>query len=90
MLGGGAIALYGIGSALAEVVGLYESALEDPLDAPEGQEQQASDNMIRDVVIGVVGIPPLLLGSVLFYAGLRHKRRDRRRFARSAPGAGGW
>jgi len=90
MLLGGAVALYGIGNALIELVGLYETALDAPLDAPEGQESQVSRAMIRNAIIGVAGIPPLLVGSVLFYVSLRKRRRARRRHARSAPGAGGW
>ena len=90
MLGGGALALYGIGTALTEVIGLYESALDAPLDAPPDQEKEASEAMIRDVVIGAVGIPPLLVGSALVFAGFRARRKARRRVARSAPGAGGW
>lgn len=90
MIGGGGVALYGIGSALTEVVGLYQTALTDPLEAPEGQEEAASREMIRSVVIGGVGIPPFLIGSAMVYASLRVRRQKRRRIGRSAPGAGGW
>ena len=90
MIGGAGVALYGIGSALTELVGLYESALNEPLDAPEGQEEAASRSMIRSAIIGGVGIPPFLIGSTLVYTTIRIKRQRRRRVGRSAPGAGGW
>jgi hypothetical protein len=84
------VAVYGIGSALLELTGLYESALTDPLNAPADQEEVASREMIRSVIIGGLGIPPTLLGSIMFYGWLRARRKARRRHARSAPGAGGW
>lgn len=90
MLGGGGVALYGIGGALSELVGLYDTALTDPLGAPEGQEEAASQGMIRHVIIGGVGIPPFLIGSTIVYTTIRINRQKRRRVGRSAPGAGGW
>jgi len=87
VLFGGAIALYGIGGALLE---LYEGALVAPLASPPGEEARVSRAMIRNAIIGVVGIPPLLIGSGIFYASFRRTRRARRRYARSAPGAGAW
>jgi hypothetical protein len=90
MLIGAAIALYGVGSALLELTGLYESALTDPLGAPADQEALASRSMIRSVIIGALGIPPMIVGSYMFLGLLRARRRARRRHARSAPGAGGW
>jgi hypothetical protein len=90
MLAGSAVALYGIGTALTELTGLYQSALTDPLGGPEDQEEQVSHHMIQDVIIGGLGVPPMLVGSYMFLGLLRAKRRARRRHVRSAPGAGGW
>jgi len=89
---GTAILLYGIGDALLDLIGLYQTALNTPLDAPPDYEQHVSHAMLVSVAIGAIGIPPLLIGSYLFYSTLRrqHRERQRRRGARSAPGAGGW
>lgn len=89
---GTAIMLYGIGDALLDLVGLYQTALDAPLDAPPDYEQHVSSDMLWSVGIGAIGIPPLLIGSFLLHSLIHKKLRERRRHrsARSAPGAGGW
>lgn len=70
LLLGMAIALYGIGGALVQVIGLYQGALSDPLGQPDGAEKAASSQMMHFVVIGLFGIPPLLIGTVLLKIGM--------------------
>lgn len=64
-----AIVLYGIGFALKEFVGMYSSAIDTPLDSPEGGEKGVSERMIHYVIIGAVGIPPLMVGSAMMGMG---------------------
>ena len=64
-----AIVLYGIGFALKEFVGMYSSAIESPLDSPVGGEKGVSERMIRYVIIGAIGIPPLMVGSAMMGMG---------------------
>ena len=68
-LGGMAVVLYGLGSALLELIGLYSSALNTPLDNPAGGEQGVSNRMFRYVIIGACGVPPMLVGSVMLSIG---------------------
>ena len=68
-VGGLAVVLYGIGFALKEFVGMYSSAIESPLDSPEGGEKGVSERMIRYVIIGAIGIPPLMVGSAMMGMG---------------------
>lgn len=74
---GMAIALYGIGGALVQVIGLYQSAMADPLGQPEGAEKAVSSEMMRFVVIGLFGLPPLIIGSVLLKIGMYQRLRRR-------------
>jgi hypothetical protein len=68
-LGGMAVVLYGLGSALVELIGLYSSALSAPLDGPAGGEQAVSQRMFRFAIIGACGVPPMLVGSVMLSIG---------------------
>jgi hypothetical protein len=66
-----AVVLYGLGSALKELVGLYAGALNDPLADPAGGgERGVSARMTRDAWIGAAGVLPLLVGSFLLNLGL--------------------
>ena len=68
-VGGLAVVLYGIGFALKEFVGMYSSAIEAPLETPEGGEKGVSERMIRYVIIGACGIPALMVGSAMMGMG---------------------
>ncbi|HMN39381.1 MAG TPA: hypothetical protein PKE29_00950 [Phycisphaerales bacterium] len=72
LLAGTAVVLYGLGAAIMELVHLYGSALSDPMaDTPGvGAERGVSDRMIRDVIIGAIGVPPMVIGSVMLGMGL--------------------
>jgi len=69
-VGGMAVALYGLGSALLELVGLYSGALNAPLDTPAGGEQAVSHRMLRFAIIGACGVPPLIVGSAMLSIGM--------------------
>lgn len=75
---GGAVVLVGLFGALSELIGLYSSAMNDPLaaDAPEGRAVGAA--MFRWAVVGAVGVPLLLVGSVLLKLSLFQRLRGRR------------
>jgi len=77
LIGGGVI-LYGASLAIVPLVGMYQGALEHPLDDPKGGEQGVSDQMLHGVKIGAIGVLPMIAGSVLLKAGafqlLRRKR----------------
>ena len=68
--GGLALTLYGLGTAILELVGLYSNAVNAPLDNPTGGEQGVSQRMIRAAILGACGVPPMILGSVLLGIGL--------------------
>jgi hypothetical protein len=69
-VGGLAVVLYGLGSALMELVGLYTGAINAPLDNPPGGEKGVSDRMIRGVIIGAIGVGPMLVGSAMLGMGV--------------------
>ena len=76
--GGMALALYGLGSAILELVGLYSSTLSAPLDNPPGGGEQAvSQRMLHSAILGACGIPPMIVGSVMLGVGLWGRLRRR-------------
>ncbi len=78
LLIGAAVMLYGLGTALLELMGLYQGALSDPLGQPEGAETDISRRMIRAAITGALGIPPFLVGAVLLKITLIQRLRRRR------------
>lgn len=74
------IGVGGVYLALEPVIGLYDSALNDPLDNagddPDAKELQAQ--VFTGVIVGGVGVPFLVLGTILFVTGRRRARRLRR------------
>ena len=83
------IVLYGMGSALRGLSAIYSNALESPLDEPSvgnensrggaTGEKAISQKMLESVLVGSIGLPPLLIGSVLLKWGIfsRWRRRSR-------------
>jgi hypothetical protein len=69
-VGGLAVVLYGLGSALMELFGLYSGAINAPLDNPPGGEKGVSDRMIRGVIIGAIGVGPMIVGSAMLGMGM--------------------
>lgn len=95
------IVLYGFGSALKGLTTIYSNALESPLDEPtlgagtrEGEtaqggavgEKAISERMINSVMVGAIGVPPLIVGSVLLkwamFSRWRRKVRERQVYQR--------
>lgn len=62
---GGLPILYGVGSALLALIGLYEANITDPLNQPEGAERTIAAEMFRAVIIGGVGVPIFIVGAVM-------------------------
>lgn len=89
-LGGGGVLVYGAGMALVPLVGMYQGAVDHPLDQPEGAEEGVSREMLHGVKIGAIGVVPLLAGSVLLkvamFQRLRAGREKRDLIARKKPG----
>lgn len=80
LLIGGLLVLYGIGTAVLSLAGLYEANLTEPMNQPEGSEDAASGAMMRGVFIGLAGVPLFIAGAVLLKVTLiqriaRSKRR---------------
>ncbi|MGD9688567.1 MAG: hypothetical protein AB7K52_03610 [Phycisphaerales bacterium] len=75
MLLGAAIILFGFGSAVTELVGMYRHAMDDAL--ADGNEQQVASNMWRGAMIGLVGVPPFLIGNFLLGRGLLARLRGK-------------
>ncbi len=69
-LGGLSVVLYGVGFALKELLGLYTSAVERPLENPVGGEKGVSDRMMRFVIIGAIGVVPMMVGSAMLGMGV--------------------
>lgn len=82
MLIGGGVMLVGIVMALLELASLYQGALDDPLGQPTGTEDTVRLGMLHWAGIGAIGIPPFLVGVVMFKGGI--VRRLRRMAARKA------
>ena len=77
---GAGVMLYGLGTALSELFGLYQGALSDPLAEPKVGEKETSKAMIRAAIIGASGIPFFIVGSVLLKITLFQRlARGRRR-----------
>ena len=80
LLVGGLLVLYGIGSAVLLLAGLYEANLTDPMNQPEGSEDATAGAMMRAVIIGAAGVPLFVIGAVMLKVTLiqriaRSKRR---------------
>lgn len=77
------VVLYGLGSALLELGSLYQGALNDPLgnsSVSSGNEEPArvvGNHMWQYAIIGMIGIPPLLIGSTLLSLGFWSRIRKR-------------
>ncbi len=74
---GGAMALYGLGSALSAFAGLYQGAINDALNQPEGTEKAVADGMWRSALIGLSGVPLMMVGSFMLGRGLIARMRGR-------------
>ncbi len=83
LLVGMALLICGIYGGLSALAGLYQGAMAAPLDQPAGTEEAVSERMLRSVLIGAGGIPPLLLGTYFW----RMDRMRARRRARAAAGS---
>lgn len=79
-LTGLAVVLYGLGTALSQIAGLYGGALADPLGQPDGTEKAVADGMWRSAMIGACGLPLLIVGSAMTGRGLlgRASKRSKR------------
>lgn len=80
MLIGLVVTGWGIAGALGELVGMYSSALNDPMASPttatgEEGEQAVADAMIEHVMFAALGVPALVVGSLLAVFGRKRKRR---------------
>lgn len=74
------ITLYGLGSALMELVGLYAGALNDPLaDPANGGERGISRRMGEHAIAGAFGVPLLIIGYFLLHMGLMGVLRKKKR-----------
>ncbi len=72
-----AIGLYG---ALGEIRDLYAQATTDAMAQPDIAEEERPDRILRHVLVGAIGVPPLIAGSVL-----TTRARVRRLRARLSP-----
>ncbi len=65
MIVGIGIIAYGLIGALREINDLYQQATTDALAQPDVAEEDRPDRILRHVGIAAVGVPFLLVGSVL-------------------------
>ena len=66
---------YGAYVALSALGGLYQGALQDAMNQPEGTEKATSDAMIRGVLIALPGVVVFVVGSVLMKVGRKRRAR---------------
>ncbi len=71
------VMLYGLGGALLELLSLYQGAMSDPLAEPAVGEKERAQAMMRSAIIGAVGIPFFVAGSVLLKVSLIQRLRRR-------------
>jgi hypothetical protein len=74
MLVGGAVMAFGAYRAVTVLGGLYQNNLNDALGQPDGSEQAASKAMMQGVMIGGVGVPVFLTGSIMWKFARRRNR----------------
>lgn len=67
-LAGVVLILGGGGYALMAMVGMYQTAMADPM--ADGNERHVADQMWRGATIGLAGAPLFLIGSFLLGRGL--------------------
>ncbi len=72
-----AIAGVGLALVLSEINAMYAHVLDDAMATPTVDEQDRSRRILLRVGLAALGLPPLLLGTVL-----SHRARIRRRHAR--------
>jgi hypothetical protein len=65
VLVGGGVIVFGIGTAMMALFGLYGNAIDNAMGMGATAEQDASRAMIRGVIVGACGVPFLIAGSVL-------------------------
>ena len=76
LVSGLALIGYGLYAGISALGELYQGALDAPLEQPADAEQNTSEAMFRAALIGVAGIPPLVLGKI-FWARDRARRGRR-------------
>ncbi len=72
-----AIAGVGLALVLGEIGSMYQHVLDDALATPPVDEQDRSRRILLRLGLAALGLPPLILGTVL-----SHRARIRRRHAR--------
>lgn len=77
MLVGGGVIIGGGAMALMPLVQLYKANLDNPMGQPEGAERGTSDQMLRGVMIGAIGVPLFVVGSVMVKAAMYRKLRGK-------------
>lgn len=65
MLIGGGIMVAGILFAISAISGLYNGAVADALNQPEGTEAAATAKMMRGAFISALGVPFLVIGRIV-------------------------
>ncbi len=64
--------------AIQEIGSLYSGLLDDPLADPDVPEKERKDRILVRLIPGAVGVPVLLVGTVMLKTS-RIKKRARRR-----------
>ncbi len=80
VLAGGGLMLYGLGSALAELVELYQGSLSRPLEEGARTTDETSRRMLHSALTGGIGAPFFITGVILLKSAMiRRALRSRRR-----------
>jgi len=71
------LSVYGLLGAIAPIAGLYAAALNDPLaEPPPGTDEKAAANAAwNSAMLGLLGVPPLVIGSSMLSMGILRRIR---------------
>lgn len=72
---GGGLCILGIFLGLAPLFNVYSDALADPLKDSGVTAQQTSSAMLKGLVVGAIGVPVFLVGSIMTGNSLIQKLR---------------
>lgn len=76
---GGGIILWGVWEALKPLADYYQASLNSAMSQPDDAEQKLSAAMMRGVKIGLVGVLPMIIGSVMLKISMFQRLRNRKR-----------
>jgi hypothetical protein len=80
LMAGLGVCVWGLLGAVEPIAGLYASALDDPLGerAAPPEARDVADRAWRSALIGMAGVPPMLIGSWMLWGAVLRRLRPAR------------